>query len=331
MQIDLRTVAIEPKRLAFDHLARRFGANKQPSRYQEGSYDLQPTHNFHYRPSWDPQRELYDARRTAIVMADWYALKDPRQFYYGSYTQARARQQEAAEASFEFVESRGLAALLSPELRDDALGLLLPLRHVAWAADLNNCGICADGYGTVLTQAAMYHAMDNLGIAQYLTRLGLLLGDVESLAVAKREWLEAPRWQPLRRLVENLLVQRDWFELFVAQNLVLDGLLYPLAYIEAVDKRYPQRGSAAVTMLTAFMTDWFAETGKWVDAVVKTAAAESDANRALLSQWTAAWRDRALAALEPVAASAFGDDSAEVLATVAQTFASRAAKLGLTV
>ncbi len=42
------------------------------------------------------------------MMADWYAFKDPRQFYYGTYTMARARMQETAEADFDFVEERGL-------------------------------------------------------------------------------------------------------------------------------------------------------------------------------------------------------------------------------
>ncbi|MGT2489882.1 hypothetical protein ACU4GD_03390 [Cupriavidus basilensis] len=32
-------------------------------------------------------------RRTAIVMKDWYALKDPRQYFYGAYVTARGRQQ----------------------------------------------------------------------------------------------------------------------------------------------------------------------------------------------------------------------------------------------
>ncbi|WP_414461462.1 hypothetical protein [Escherichia coli] len=27
-------------------------------------------------------------------MKDWYVLKDPRQFYYGAYTQTRANKQE---------------------------------------------------------------------------------------------------------------------------------------------------------------------------------------------------------------------------------------------
>ena len=40
--------------------------------------DIQATENFHYRPTWAPEFEIFDARRTAIVMKDWYALKDPR-------------------------------------------------------------------------------------------------------------------------------------------------------------------------------------------------------------------------------------------------------------
>lgn len=108
MQIDLRTVAIKPVRQTFDHIARRFG-DKPASRYQEGTYDIQQTDIFHYRPMWEPELKLFDERRTQLKMADWYALKDPRQYYYGAYTIARARQQEAAESSFEMIEERGLA------------------------------------------------------------------------------------------------------------------------------------------------------------------------------------------------------------------------------
>ena len=38
---------------------------------------------------------------------------------------------------------------------------------------MNNCTICSRGYGTAFTAPAMFHAMDALGVAQYLTRLGL--------------------------------------------------------------------------------------------------------------------------------------------------------------
>ena len=329
MQIDLRTVAIEPQRQAFDHLVRRFG-NKPASRYQEGSYDIQAAENLHYRPTWDPDHQLYDASLTRIVMADWYALKDPRQFYYSTYTLTRARQQEHAEANFSFVESRGLADMLPEALRATALAVLLPLRHAAWGANQNNTFVCGYGYGVVFTQPCIYHAMDNLGIAQYLSRLGLLLGDTEALDAAKRDWMDSPAWQPLRRYVEDCMACRDPFELFVAQNLAMDGLLYPLIYDRIVDEHLSVQGGSAVAMLTQFMSDWFDETRKWIDAVIKVAAAESDANRGLLEGWTRQWSARAASALLPVAELALGTQADEAMAEQLAAFKARAAKAGLT-
>ena len=63
MQIDLRTVSIKPLRQTFDHIARRIGPDKAATRYQEGTLDVQATHNFHYRPTWDPDHEIFDASR----------------------------------------------------------------------------------------------------------------------------------------------------------------------------------------------------------------------------------------------------------------------------
>ncbi|MCB1887148.1 MAG: aromatic/alkene monooxygenase hydroxylase subunit beta [Rhodocyclaceae bacterium] len=328
MQIDLRTVSIKPLRNTFDHLARRFG-DKPASRYQEGSYDIQADANLQYRPTWEPEHELHDPGRTRIVMADWYAFKDPRQFYYGTYTLTRARQQESAESNFDFVDSRCLLGQLAEEDRQLALDVLMPLRHAAWGANMNNTGICADGYGTLITQPCMFAAMDNLGVAQYLTRVGLALGDTDALVAGREAWMNDDAWQPLRRLVENTLVTRDWFELLVAQNFVSDGLLYPLVYEQFVDTKLNGRGGAGVSMMCAFMTEWHGEMRKWSDAVIKVAAKESDANRALLSEWTRTWRDRCAEALAPVADRAFGDEAAAILDTVTQSFNDRAAKLGL--
>ena len=102
MSVDIRVQSVKPLRNTFAHIAARFG-DKPASRYQEGTYHLQAETNYHYKPLWDPEGELYDQRRTAIQMKDWYALKDPRQYYYGSYTIARARQQEAADRQMEML------------------------------------------------------------------------------------------------------------------------------------------------------------------------------------------------------------------------------------
>lgn len=328
MQMDLRTVTIEPRRRTFAHVAARIGADKMASRYQEGTLDLQTEANQHYRPLWDPAHEYFDPARTRIAMADWYAFRDPRQYYYGSYVMARARQQEAAEAAFTFVESRGLAQAMPPELARTALAVLLPLRHVAWGCSMNNDAIAAYGQGAAITQAALYYAMDQLGIAQFLTRIGLLFDDPAALDAARDQWLEAECWQPLRRLVEDLFVEADWFEVLVAQDLVLDGLLYPLVYGAIVDDHLVLRGGSAVSMVCQFQSEWAAETAKWVDAQVKAACAESPENAALVAGWVAKWKARAIAALLPVAAIALGADAEGELEQAVAKLDARVARAG---
>lgn len=331
MQLDLRTVTITPLRQTFAHVAKRLGADKPATRYQEGTFDLQATMNFHYRPLWAPQYEIFDASRTAIVMADWYKLLDPRQYYYGSYTLARARMQEAAEADFALVEDRDLAAAIPQVVRDATLDLYVPLRHVEWGGNTNCMFMSSYGYGTAFTNPALFHAMDHLGMAQYLTRLGLAMGDEAALDAGKEAWLSDPAWQPLRKYVEDCFVVEDWFELFIAHAVVLDGLMFPLFYGE-VDTSLGARGAGAViTMLTRFQAEWFTETSKWTNAVLKNAAAESPENKATLEGWLDAYLPLARAALVPLASKAFGDQGADVIEELYAQFSARLAKLGLTV
>ena len=121
---------------------------------------------------------------------------------------------------------------------------------------------------------------------------------------------------------------KDWFELFVAQHLVLDGLLFGLAYKE-VDAALSDRAGPTLSMLTRFQAEWFGDHVKWVDAVIKTAAAESAENKALLSQWARTWRARAIEALQPVAVIGLGDQAAAALDRVASALDARLAKAGL--
>ncbi|RKT60462.1 phenol 2-monooxygenase P1 subunit [Azonexus fungiphilus] len=328
MAIDLRTVSITPLRQTFGHLARRMGADKPASRYMEATMDLQPVENYHYRPTWEPQYEIFDTRRTAITMKDWYALKDPRQYYYGAWTLARGKMQEVAEGDFDLVDELGLAAAYPAAGKEQALKVFLPLRHVAWASNLNKAFVSSYGYGIAISQATCYASMDQLGVAQYVSRLGLACNDLDALAAAKTAWLEGAEWQELRRYVEDLMVEKDWFEVLVAQDFALEGLLYPLIY-ERFNEKLNADYSPVFSMLTRFQREWFGETSKWLDAVLKATAADNPENKAQLAAWIGKWRERALVALKPVAVLAFGDEAEAILGELADNLNARAAKAGI--
>jgi len=329
MSVDLQAREIQPLRNTFSHVAKYVGDDKPATRYQEATFGAQATSNFHYRPTWDPEYELFDASRSKVVLADWYVLKDPRQFYYGTWTMARARQQDAMESSYQFVESRDLIGKMPDELKDKVCQVLIPLRHVAWGGNMNNCMIAAYGYGTAFTAPASLHAMDELGVAQYITRLGLALDEPSVLDAGKEDWLKAPQWQGLRHLVEDSLVVRDPFELFVAQNLAIDGLLYPFVFGHFVDDHVALNGGTAVSMLSAFMLEWHEESNRWVDAVIKTAAAESESNKTLIQGWSQQWSQRMHEALKPIAHMALGEKGLSTLEDVYTQFELRCKKLGL--
>lgn len=328
MTIEIKTATLEPVRNTFANIERRFG-DKPASRYQEATYDLQGEVNFHYRPLWQPQYELNDKNRTQIKMGDWYDLKDPRQFYYGTYVQQRAKHQEAAETNYSFFEKRGLAEHLPEDVKNTLLTYLIPLRHVEHTANLNNMYGCAFGYGTTITQALIYNGMDRLGNAQYLSRIGLLLdGNTgESLKTAKQEWLKNPVWQPMRALCEEMTTVEDWFEVFVAQDLVVDTLVFNLFY-EQLDQKLGSMGGRDVALLTEFMHVWTKDSSRWLDSVLKTTTNESEENRALLEKWVNHWRKKTLEALNPVATAMLGNS--DTLNAADALLEERLKKIGIT-
>lgn len=332
MSLNIAAKEIKPLRLNYGHIARRIGEHKPATRYQEAVYDVQPTTNFHYPPSWDPSRKLYDTARTQVVMQDWYSFTDPRQFYYTSYVAARAKQQEIMESNFELVEKRDLLQGLKPELAAQIRQVLIPLRHYEYGANMNNQDICHRGYGTTITSLASFNGFDRIGMAQYVSRIALLLDGNEdtSLTAAKQAWLHDPAWQGLRHVMEDSFVLDDWFEILLVQDVLMDGLLYPLIY-ERFISQVAAQGGTTFLVLTQFMNEWSEENTRWTNQLLKVTVSESTENAALLAQWTQAWLARIEAALAPIAQLAFGEQGAEQLAAVKAELVARLAKQGVKV
>lgn len=330
MSIEIKTAAIEPIRQTYGHIARRFG-EKPATRYQEATYDLQATTNFHYKLLWQEGKDLNDKTHTAIVMEDWYAFRDPRQFYYGAYVQNRARMQEGAEHNYAFFAKRNSAEVIPEITKQAIITALLPLRHVEQTANLNCLSGSAYGYGTAITQACLYAGMDRLGMAQYLSRMGLLLdgNSGDSLIEAKTQWMDNPAWQGMRALCEKMLVQKDWFEMLLVQLLILDTYIATVSY-QAFDTWLNDNGGRDIGMLTEFMQDDLKDLRNWSDSVFKIAVAESEENKAQLNAWLSAWVPVVANAYQAVAEQALGENASVALENAQAELAKRCKKVGLT-
>ena len=132
----------------------------------------------------------------------------------------------------------------------------------------------------------------------------------------------------MRELTENMLTTEDWFELFVAQNLVLDGLVYPLMY-QSFGDLTSSSGQTSFVMMTEFMSEWFEEHVRWVDNIMKVVASESDSNKAQLAKWIQKWQPQILQALQPVAQQALGATAQAGLDAALAQMSARLSKIGI--
>lgn len=302
MSYDLSPQVIEPRRVTFDNLEKRLGA-REASRYEEGTIEIQPQENFHYRPLYNPAIEIYDPSMTRLKLTDWYSFLDPRQYYYGAYNQTRQKSMEVLEGELNYANERGLIDQLGSQWRELFLAYLLPLRHYEYGGSIVMMYVARFAYGTSIEQCATYNAFDKLGNSQMITKLALMLPNADQLLEeAKQRWLEAEHLQPLRALIEQSWLTTDWAEATFVQNLLTDGLLYSLLY-DDFDRVAMQNGALALTFMHKYLADWNKDNSRWTVALAEAFNNDpqyGEANRAAIQEMLDHWTPRVVDAIKPL-------------------------------
>lgn len=304
MQYELRYQVIEPKRQTYQNVIDRFG-DQPASRYLEATLDVEPRENFHYRPTWMKDRELYDERYSALRLSDPYSFTDPRQFYYTPYVTNRAALHDEFGKTISYLEQRDLLARLPEGWQAVLASVVLPLRHYESGAQMISVTGARFAYGTSIEQCCTFAAFDRMGNAQMLSRVGLALGggSGDVLKVAKQEWLDGAHLQPLRRMVEEIMIVDDWAAGLLAVDIV-DSLVYPLLY-RGMDEAALLGGAGAYSLFAQHLTAWFADQRRWLDVLVGAWAADAshgEGNRARLGCIAHTWSGRAQEAVAALAA-----------------------------
>jgi phenol hydroxylase P1 protein len=304
VQYELRYKVIEPKRQTYQNIIDRFG-DQPASRYLEATLDVEPRENFHYRPTWAQDRELYDPRYSALRLTDPYSYTDPRQYYYTPYVTNRAALHDEFGKSLSYLEDRELLARMPEAWRSVLASVVIPLRHYESGAQLVTVTGARFAYGTSLEQCCTYAAFDRIGNAQMLSRVGIALGvgTADILTTAKQEWLDGEHLQPLRRLVEEIMIVDDWAEGLLAID-IIDSMLYPLLYT-GLDERALLEGAGAYSLFAQHLSTWFIDQRKWLDALITAWREDPDnggANQEHLARIDATWRPPATEAFDALIA-----------------------------
>jgi hypothetical protein len=274
--------------------------------YEEVTRLLQWHEPFHI-DGGRPSLTVWTANSTTLSCSDWEAYRSPDKLYYRTYTTRQARAGRSVATAFGFAEKDKQLASVDPTR-------VTLMRNVVGALQYPDWGLCVSHQNTTrfalsswIAGATSFMMFDELRHAQMYGRLALAYGEHhEGFDDQRPAWMEAPRFQPTRRLVEEVMATLDWGKAIIFGDLLFEPLntaaahallttgslaggdgLTPFVCSSIEDDKVRHRESAA-----AFMR------------LVCEDEAYGPANRDLIGDWVAELLPRAVTA----ARTLLGDD-----------------------
>ena len=285
-------------------------ARKKPSEYEVVTAKL----HFHYgrQPApfeLDPNTPINAWYRTyregsRLHADDWEGFRDPHQLTYHEYVKRQAARETYLNSLVDQFERRNHDAGLERHWVDVLERLYLPARFPMHALQMTSLYIGQMAPSSFITNAAYFQAADELRRIQWAAYRAKSLSlehhvDRGSSEYTRRRWEEDGAWQPLREVIEKMLITYDWGEAFAALNLTVKPV-----FDAVFDLQLAELARMHEDRLLASMLDELAlhgqRSGDWSAALVQYAVTRRPANREVLEQWVAKWMPLAYRGTEAV-------------------------------
>ncbi len=277
-----------------------------PQNYATQGYFNRDVHN---NPSWYPES-------TALKAQDWWAYRDPCEEWYRPFVDRQAAIGLAIEQAIAGAKRASMYRHIAPAWSCFLTDHYALYRYPDYGLFMCQCHVQRDALSDVVSAPTVFQALEKdrhaQDVALYCMELeSLLPGYSDETAMTR--WMESPAWQPTRRLVEQLLACRDWGEVHLAINLVVEPLVSTLLSRELVLRYAPHYGDSVTPVI---------EQGVEADREMRQASAKAlvsflltqdGGNRDTINRWLETWAPRAVeavAAFAPVFAELDADPQA---------------------
>lgn len=259
-----------------------------------------PADGAHYHFPEHYKLGYWDPSKTKWTSDDWEAFRDPAQLTYRTYHEVQSVREHALTAVLD-AGRRSRALTDVDDAWVEALrGFFGALRFSEWGVSMACQYVSRFAIVASITNCALLQSFDELRhtqrIAEWTTELETVHGGFGDY---RAHWMQAAAFQPLREYLERVCVTKDWGEVVLATNIVLEPLFQPVQHALLSDVAQAHRDAVLPHLSYSLELDEERHWG-WGRALAQMLHADEH-NVARTQEWIELWYPRAEAAV-----SAFG-------------------------
>lgn len=276
--------------------------------YEEVTRLLQWHEPFHI-DGGRPSQQVWSDDSTELRCGDWESYRSPDKLYYRTYATRQARAGRSVATAFEFAEADKQLASVDPARIELLRNVVGSLQYPDWGLCVTHQQTTRFALSSWIAGATSFMMFDELRHAQLYGRLALAYGEhQDGFDDPRPAWMESLRFQPTRRIVEEILATLDWGKAIVLADLVFEPL-----HTAAAHTLLTTGSLAAGDGLTPFVCRSIEddkvrhrESAVAFLRLLTEDSAHGEHNRALITTWVADLLPRAYAA----AVTLLGEDAA---------------------
>lgn len=233
-----------------------------------------------------------------LVCSSWEKFRDPRETTYTKYTELQRDKEIFVDGILEEIDLTGYDAHLRPAWLHTVGRIVAPFRYPGHGFQMiaSYIGQMAPS-GRITITAALQSADEMRRIQRIAYRIRQLQEIYPGFADdSKALWQTDPLWQPLREIIEKLLVAYDWAEAFVGLNLVIKPLIDELFMKHFSDLAVREDDYLLGQVFFSLNEDceWHRQ---WSKCLMQTVCEDNARNRDTVVRWINKWYPLAVRAV----------------------------------
>ena len=238
-----------------------------------------------------------------LLSSSWEKFRDPRETTYTKYTELQRDKEIFVDGILDEIELTGYDANLHPAWLHMLTRVVAPFRYPGHGFQMiaSYIGQMAPS-GRITITAALQSADEMRRIQRIAYRIRQLQQIYPGFAADSRTlWQTDAMWQPLREVVEKLLVAYDWAESFVGLNVVLKPLVDEL-FMKHVSELALREDDYLLGQIFYSLNEDCLWHRQWTDCLVRMAVEDNVRNRDTVQEWINRWYPLAACAVRPFVA-----------------------------